>query len=167
MTHCGCSPPYSNGWRRNRRAWARARRLIERGFDALRERIGRLADAAIRARHAVLGAVLLVLIGSLGYFAGGHIGSEAMPDIEGDVLEARLLFPQGTPLARTQAVAAQVEAAMRQLDAELSPAQPGGAPLVEAIQTRFNQHPGARETGPQVATVMVDLLAAEARTAWG
>ena len=143
---------------------SRLRRGFERGFAALRERVGRVADAAIRARHAVLGLVLLVLIGSVGFVAGGHIGSEAMPSIDGDVLEARILMPQGTPLARTEAVAAQVEAAMRQLDAELSPQQPDAAPLVEAIQTRFNHNPSAQEAGPHVATVIVDLLAAERRT---
>ena len=143
---------------------SRLRRGFERGFAAFRERVGRVADAAIRARHAVLGLVLLVLIGSVGYVAGGHIGSEAMPSIDGDVLEARILMPQGTPLTRTQAVAAQVEAAMRQLDAELSPQQPEGAALVEAIQTRFNHNPSAQEAGPHVATVIVDLLEAERRT---
>ncbi|MCF7979858.1 MAG: efflux RND transporter permease subunit [Chromatiaceae bacterium] len=140
------------------------RQAFERGFASFRERVGRAADAAIRARYAVLGLVLLVLIGSVGFIAGGHIGSEAMPSIDGDVLEARILMPQGTPLARTEAVAAQVEAAMRQLDAELSPQQPDGAPLVEAIQTRFNHNPSAHEAGPHVATVIVDLLAAERRT---
>ncbi|MEA3642720.1 MAG: efflux RND transporter permease subunit [Lamprobacter sp.] len=139
-------------------------RGFERGFAGFRERVGRVADAAIRARHAVLGLVLLVLIGSVGFVAGGHIGSEAMPSIDGDVLEARILMPQGTPLTRTQAVAAQVEAAMRQLDAELSPQQPEGAALVEAIQTRFNHNPSAQEAGPHVATVIVDLLEAERRT---
>ncbi|MBK5929745.1 efflux RND transporter permease subunit [Halochromatium salexigens] len=143
---------------------SRLRRGFERGFAALRERVGRIADAAIRARYAVLGLELLVLIGSVGFVAGGHIGSEAMPSIDGDVLEARILMPQGTPLARTEAIAAQVEAAMRQLDAELSPQQPDGAVLVEAIQTRFNHNPSAREAGPHVATVIVDLLAAERRT---
>ncbi|MBK1620914.1 acriflavin resistance protein [Lamprobacter modestohalophilus] len=143
---------------------SRLRQAFERGFASFRERVGRAADAAIRARHAVLGLVLLVLIGSVGFVAGGHIGSEAMPSIDGDVLEARILMPQGTPLARTEAVAAQVEAAMRQLDAELSPQQPDAAPLVEAIQTRFNHNPSAQEAGPHVATVIVDLLAAEQRT---
>ncbi len=143
---------------------SRLRQAFERGFAGFRERVGRAADAAIRARHAVLGLVLLVLIGSVGFVAGGHIGSEAMPSIDGDVLEARILMPQGTPLARTEAVAAQVEAAMRQLDAELSPQQPDAAPLVEAIQTRFNHNPSAQEAGPHVATVIVDLLAAEQRT---
>ncbi|MGL6213064.1 efflux RND transporter permease subunit, partial [Billgrantia desiderata] len=37
------------------------------------------------------------------------------------------------------------------------------APLVEAVQVRFNHNPSARETGPHVATVIVDLLTAERR----
>lgn len=143
---------------------SRLRRGFEGGFAAFRERVGRVADAAIRARHAVLGLVLLVLLGSIGFVAGGHIGSEAMPSIDGDVLEARILMPQGTPLARTEAVAAQVEAAMQRLDRKLTPEQPDAAPLVEAIQTRFNHNPSAQEAGPHVATVIVDLLAAEQRT---
>ncbi|MGR2738794.1 efflux RND transporter permease subunit [Billgrantia sp. Q4P2] len=142
---------------------SRFRAAFERGFDTFRERVGRLADGAIRRRHAVLGAVLAVMLGSLGFMAGGHIGSEAMPDIDGDVLEARILMPQGTPLARTEAVAEHVEAAMRELDAHYSPEQPDGASLVEAIQVRFNHNASVGETGPHVATVMVDLLTAERR----
>ena len=126
--------------------------------------MGALADRAIVWRRAVLGLVLLVILGSAGFMAGGHLGSEAMPDIDGDVLEARILMPQGTPLARTNEVAAQVEAAMRRLDEHLTPQQPEGAPLVQAIQTRFNYNPSAREAGAHVATVMVDLLTAERRS---
>ncbi|MDI5987212.1 efflux RND transporter permease subunit [Halomonas sp. M4R5S39] len=142
---------------------SRLRAAFERGFAGFRERVGRAADAAIRFRHAVLGGVLAVLLGSVGFLAGGHIGSEAMPDIDGDVLEARILMPQGTPLHRTEAVAERVEAAMRRLDARFTPDQPGGASLVEAIQVRFNHNPSARESGAHVATVMVDLLTAERR----
>lgn len=142
---------------------SRFRMAFERGFEAFRERVGRTADAAIRFRHAVLGLLLVVLLGSVGFVAGGHIGSEAMPDIDGDVLEARILMPQGTPLARTEAVARQVEVAMRRLDQRLTPKQPGGAALVEAIQVRFNHNPSAREAGAHVATVIVDLLTAERR----
>ncbi|PWV76750.1 efflux RND transporter permease subunit [Halomonas sp. A11-A] len=112
---------------------------------------------------AVLGLVLAIILGSAGFMAGGHLGSEAMPDIEGDVLEARILMPQGTPLERTEAVAERIETAMRELDARLSPQQPGGAALVEAIQVRFNHNLSAREAGPHVATVIVDLLTAERR----
>jgi len=143
---------------------SRFRAAFERGFERFRERVGRAADAAIRWRHATLGLVVLIMLGSAGFIAGGHIGSEAMPDIDGDVLEARILMPQGTPLERTEAVAEQVEGAMRRLDARLGPDQPDQAELVEAVQVRFNHNPSARESGTHVATVMVDLLTAELRT---
>ncbi|MDR9439528.1 MAG: efflux RND transporter permease subunit [Halomonas sp.] len=143
---------------------SRLRIAFDRGFEHFREGVGRLADRAIRFRHAVLGAVLAVMLGSAGFMAGGHVGSEAMPAIDGDVLEARILMPQGTPLERTEAVAAQVEAAIRDLDARYSPEQPEGAALVEAIQVRFNHNLSAGEAGPHVATVSIDLLTAEQRT---
>lgn len=142
---------------------SRFREGFDRRFEAFREAVGRTADRTIRSRHAVLGGVLVVLLGSAGYLAGGHIGSEAMPDIDGDVLEARILMPQGTPLARTEAVARQVEAAIRRLDAQLDLEQPNREPLVQAVQVRFNHNPSAREVGPHVATVIVDLLTAERR----
>ncbi|SFD80666.1 Multidrug efflux pump subunit AcrB [Thiohalospira halophila DSM 15071] len=143
---------------------SRFRKAFERGFAAFREGVGRAADRAVRWRHAVLGLVAAVLLGSGGYLVGGHIGSEAMPAVEGDVLEARILLPQGTPLARTEAVAERVEAAAHRIDDRLTPEQPGGTRLVEAVQTRFNHNPSAGEAGPHVATVMLDLLTAERRT---
>jgi multidrug efflux pump subunit AcrB len=141
---------------------SRLRDAFERGFERFREQVGRLADLAIRLRYLVLGAMLAILVGSFGFLAGGHIGSEAMPDIDGDVLEARILMPQGTPLHRTEAVAKTVEAAIRRLDTRYASEQPGGV-LVDAIQVRFNHNPSAREAGPHVATVIVDLLTAEHR----
>jgi multidrug efflux pump subunit AcrB len=143
---------------------SRFRTAFDHGFERFREGVGRLADQAIRFRHAVLGAVLAVMLGSAGFMAGGHIGSEAMPAIDGDVLEADILMPQGTPFSRTQRVAKQVEAAVRELDARYTSEQPEGAPLVEAIQVRFNHNSSAGEAGTHVATVMVDLLTAERRS---
>ncbi len=142
---------------------SRFRTAFENGFVRFREWVGRGADGAIRWRYATLGLMLTVLLGSAGFVAGGHIGSEAMPAIDGDVLEARILMPQGTPLSRTEAVAEQVTAAMRRLDKRLTPQQPDEAPLVEAVQVRFNHNPSAREAGAHVATVIVDLLTAERR----
>jgi len=141
---------------------SRLRAAFERRFEVFREQVGRVADLAIRFRYAVLALALAILIGSFGFVVGDHIGSEAMPDIEGDVLEARILMSQGTPLHRTEVVAGQVEAAMRRLDARYAPQQPGGV-LLEALQVRFNHNLSAREAGPHVATVMVDLLTAERR----
>ncbi|MBD3657116.1 efflux RND transporter permease subunit [Marinobacter sp.] len=139
------------------------RARFNRRFEQFREQVGRSADGAIRYRYPVLAALLLLLFGSIGFMAGGHVKMEAMPEIDGDVLEARLLMPQGTPLARTEQVAGQVAAAMGRLNEQLSPQQPGQQPLVENLQIRFNHNPSANETGGHVATVMVDLLTAENR----
>ncbi len=143
---------------------SRFRAAFDAGFERFRERVGTTADAAIRARYLVLGLLLFVLFGSVGFIAGGHVGNEAMPDIDGDVLEARILMPQGTPLARTEAVAAQVESAMRRIDRRLTAEQPGQAALVRSTQVRFNHNASAREGGSHVATVVVDLLTAERRS---
>lgn len=142
---------------------ARLRVSFDRHFAGFREAVGRSTDAAIRWRYAVLASVLALMLGSFGYLAGGHIGNEAMPAIDGDVLEARILMPQGTPLARTQTVAFHVESAMRSLDQRLTPEQPKAQPLVRSTQVRFNYNPSAGEQGTHVATVMVDLLTAEQR----
>lgn len=137
---------------------------FDRRFEVFREAVGRNTDRAIRYRYAILGAVFTLILGTVGMLAGGHINREAMPAIDGDVLEARILMPQGTPLARTEAVASQVEKAMRVLDERLAPEQPKGEQLVKSTQVRFNHNPSAGEAGPHVATVMVDLLTAEKRT---
>lgn len=141
----------------------RWRQRVEAWFTMLQDALGQLADAFVRRRYLVLAGLLAVLLGSAGYFAGGHVKMEAMPAIDGDVLEARILLPQGTPLARTETVVGQVVAAMQQLDAELGPEQPGGGPLVRSIQVRYGYNASAQESGAHVATVMVDLLTAESR----
>ncbi|WP_421621466.1 efflux RND transporter permease subunit [Alkalilimnicola ehrlichii] len=143
---------------------SRLRQGFDRAFDRFREGVGSLADRAIRFRHGVLAGTLVILLASAGYLVGGHLGTEAMPDIDGDVLEARILMPQGTPLSRTEAVAKQVSEAMAELNERLTPEQPDGASLVRNLQVRFNHNPSAGEPGPHVATLSVDLLTAERRT---
>ncbi|MCK0164665.1 efflux RND transporter permease subunit [Marinobacter sp. S6332] len=143
---------------------SRFRTAFDRHFGMFQERVGRLADTAVSWRYAVLGGVLFILLGTAGFMRGGHVSTEAMPDLDGDTLEARLLLPQGTPLERTELAAVQVADAMWHLNDALTPEQPAASALVNAIQVRFNHNPSAQETGAHVATVMVDLLSAEVRT---
>ena len=141
--------------------------LFRRGFDAvfdgLREGMGRVADLAIKARYLTTGLAIAGLILTVGALASGVVKREAFPDIDGDVIEARIMMAQGTPLARTQAAVAQVEAALTEVNAALSPAQPDGQELVIRRITRFNRNISVGETGAHVATVSVDLLGAETR----
>jgi len=138
-------------------------------FDAAFRRIqenlvGRIADLAVRHRYVFAGLMLFAAIATVGYVAGGHLKFQAFPDIDGDVVEARILMPQGTPLHRTETVVARIVDAMERVDEALSPQQPGARKLLESVQVRFGENAGARESGPHVATVVVDLLDAEARS---
>jgi multidrug efflux pump subunit AcrB len=134
---------------------------FDAGFEVVREVIGKIADAAIKFRYGVLAALIIILLGSVGYFAGGNIKMEAMPDMEGDVIEARILMPQGTPLARTEEAVTQVVDALMRINDSLE--QPDGQDLVQAVQVRYNENYSAGESGPHVATIGVDLLTAELR----
>src|SRR5690554_3290014 len=150
--------------KRREKAPSRFRSAFDNGFENVREKVGQLADRAIRFRYGVLAAMLLTLLGSVGLMAGGHVRMEAMPEIDGDVLEARVLMPQGTPLHQTRAITERITSAMLRLNEEYTPDQPDQQALVQNIQTRFNQHASAGEKGAHVATVMADLLTAELRT---
>lgn len=141
-----------------------ARARFERGFSRLRDRgLGRLVDGAIAWRYVVAGTMLAALIVTVALLRGGYVQREALPDIDGDVLEARILMPQGTPLARTDEVTERVVAALEEVNTRLTPDQPKGAALVQAVQVVFGQNATAGESGPHVATVSADLLGAERR----
>ncbi|HEY9040121.1 MAG TPA: efflux RND transporter permease subunit [Roseovarius sp.] len=144
---------------------SRFRAGFDRRFERFRERrVGGMADLAIRRRYLVSGATLATLIVTVGLMGGGYLKREAIPAIDGDVLEARILMPQGTPLRRTDAVANRVIDALTRVNAAFAPDQPDGAALVKTVQLRFNQNATAGESGPHVATITADLLGAEIRS---
>ena len=125
--------------------------------------LGRAIDAVIHWRYLFLGLVLALFMASLGMLAGGHLKRIAFPDIDGDSFEARLLLPQGTPLWRTEAVVAQISAALQRVDDHYTPLQPGQQHLIEDVTIRYNQNLDAAEKGSHVATISVDILGSEAR----
>ena len=71
-----------------------------------------------------------LIISAIALAAGGQLKFVGFPSTDGDIIEARLLLPQGTPLARTEQAVAQIRRALEQVDAEFSPRQPDGEPLV-------------------------------------
>lgn len=158
-------PHHLKGGLGNRsKAPSRFRAAFDRRFEQLRDRgVGRLADFAIARRYLVVGLAIGAFVLTVGALGGGVVKREAMPEIDGDVLEARILLPQGTPLARTEAAVAQVEAALARVNERLAPEQPDGLPLVRRTITRFNRNMSAGGSGPHLATVSADLLGAETR----
>lgn len=142
------------------------RKRVESGMDFLRDRIlGRAVDFTVRWRYLTLGLTLLLFFASLSLVAGGIVKAQAFPDMDGDVLEARLLLPQGTPLAETEQAVNHILSALNKVNAEFKPLQPKRIDLVRHTSVEFGIHRGLGERGPQAATVRADLLPAEKRNA--
>lgn len=143
----------------------RVQRVFEAGFTGLRERvIGPLVDWAVTWRYLALGLILGLLLLCVSLIAGGVLKFMAFPDLDGDVIQARILLPQGTPLAQTQKVIDKVLVGLEQVNEDLTPEQPEQQPLVRHVLLQYATHSDAHETGPHLATLSVDLLSTEIRT---
>ena len=141
---------------------------IRRRFDALIEWLrhnlaGTVVAALLRRRYLVFSTVLALFILSVGMLASGRIKVQGFPDLEGDVVLARLLMPQGTPLARTERTVAHILAALDRTNDVFAPDQPEGRDLVSNAYVQFSHNTEAFESGAHVATITVDLLSAEER----
>ena len=150
----------------SRRAPSRFRRSFERGFDHLRDNgFGAWLDRAVDHRYLTLGIVIMLLIFAVAMPVGGKLKLVGFPDLDGDVVEARVLLPQGTPLVRTEQVVTRLTAALNRVNERFKPRQPDGRDLVRNHMVIYGQNPDAFETGPHVARVVADLLSAEVRDA--
>lgn len=149
---------------RERQQPGRVRRAIEGGFAFARDRmLVPTARFAVSWRYATLGLVVSLFLLAIGLVVSGVVKFQAFPDIDGDVIQARVLLPQGTPLERTEQVVTRIADAAADLNAELAPLQPDGQDLIQATTVLFNVNADAGEVGPHVATVSLDLLNAETR----
>ena len=83
-----------------KQAPSRFRQGFDHAFDRLRDRFfSPLLDRAVDYRYFTLGLIIMLLMFAVAIPAGGKLKFVGFPDIEGDVVEARILLPQGTPLA--------------------------------------------------------------------
>ncbi|OQY50429.1 MAG: acriflavin resistance protein, partial [Desulfobacteraceae bacterium 4572_89] len=107
------------------------RRKVDAGLNWLKEKLfGWIVDRAVNFRYLFMGLIIFAFIASISMIAGGYLKIRAFPEIEGDVLQARILFPQGTPLERTEFYVDKFVKAAQEMDAALSPLQPDKADLV-------------------------------------
>ena len=72
---------------------------------------------------------------------------------------------QGTPFHKTQAVVADLQRSLQQLNDEFKPRQPDQQDLVKNVIIKYGENADAHESGPHLATVSIDLLSAEIRDA--
>jgi len=137
------------------------RKKFELWFEGFRERTYQRVIKLIEYRYAFSGAVIALFFLSVSMLATGILKFSAFPNIEGDIVQARLLMPSGTPLSQTEAVVQKLNQALIKTQDSLEENE--SESLVKAITVSYNQNADAFENGPHLATITVDLLTAEQR----
>lgn len=140
------------------------RARFEKGFDHFRDHLfGPLLQRAIDYRYLTLGIVIMLMLLAVAIPIGGKLKFVGFPSTEGDIIEARLLLPQGTPLALTESLIGRIQQAAKKVNENYAPFQPDKRNLVNNITVIYGQNPDAFESGPHVARVIIDLLDTEIR----
>jgi len=139
-------------------AWFDAR------FERLRDGVfGPMVDKVTRRPYLSLGVLIALVLISLATIPAGLLKYRAFPNLESDIIQSRILLPQGTPIETTDEVVARVVGALEELDDEYSARQSGGRRMVKNVTVLYDVNVDAFESGPHLATVSADLLPAEAR----
>ncbi|WP_444905405.1 efflux RND transporter permease subunit [Microbulbifer sp. SSSA008] len=139
-------------------AWKQA---FAKRFDGWRENMGRAADWAVKYRYAFVGGVFGLFLVTISLMTSGIVKFQGFPTLEGDLLQARILMPQGTSLVDMEKLVDKQLKTLDQVASEFSENE--RAPLVNHTSVTFGVNGDAFESGPHVATINVDLLAAEGR----
>ncbi len=137
------------------------RQTFDAGFERLRAGVGEFADLAIAWRYLTVGVAIGMFVVTVSLFPAGLIKFKAFPDLEGNVLEARIIMPQGTPFDQTEAVVAQLLASLSEAERKLPPEDEGE--LIRHIQVFYSNNADAGEVGAHLATISLDLLDSETR----
>jgi multidrug efflux pump subunit AcrB len=142
----------------------RFRSKFEQGFAGMRDRF--FLPVVARVTHnpqLALGIMIALVLISYATIPAGILKYRAFPELESDIIQARVILPQGTPLSRTEEVVDRLVATICTVDEEFTRRQPQGQALLQNVSVLFNTNADAYESGPHIATVSADLLPAGIR----
>jgi len=137
------------------------REQLEVLFERSRQGVARMTGLAMQFRYLTVGVAIAMLVFSVGLIATGTVKFKAFPEMEGNSIEARILLPQGTPLAETERVVDILLDALEQANKSLSKNE--SEELVKNIQLSYGVHGDVPENGTHLATLSIDLLNTEKR----
>ncbi|MDP0561066.1 MAG: efflux RND transporter permease subunit [Candidatus Endonucleobacter sp. (ex Gigantidas childressi)] len=129
---------------------------FEKKFDTLTKKVSEIVEILIQYRYAFLGGIIAVFLISISMLASGVLKFSAFPNIEGDMIQARILMPAGTPLKQTEAVVDKLLESLEQASDTFQGNEK--QKLIKAIIVSYNENEDAYESGPHLATIKVDLL---------
>ncbi|MDQ7048110.1 MAG: efflux RND transporter permease subunit [Enterobacterales bacterium] len=134
---------------------------FEEKFEKFRQAFHSLVVKLIRYRYAFIGSVIFVFLFSASIFISGILKFSAFPNIEGDILQARILMPAGTSLKQTEKMTKKILSALTKTESKYQ--QLESDKLIKAITINYSENLDAFDVGPHLATISVDLLTAESR----
>jgi HAE1 family hydrophobic/amphiphilic exporter-1 len=106
----------------------RVQQWVDNGVNWLRDRaVVPMATWAVKWRYLTFGCAIGALMLAVAAVVGGLVKFSPFPDLDGNVMEARIMLPQGTPLKRTEDVVARIDAALERVNQQLKGDQPGGS----------------------------------------
>ncbi|MEZ9851547.1 efflux RND transporter permease subunit [Vibrio breoganii] len=133
-------------------------------FEKMRDKVFvPLSVKAMKAPYLTLGILMMIVMVSTASLSAGLLKFKAMPSLESDVLQARILLPQGSVLSQTETIVAKVSDALDKLNKAYAEKYPDSEPLVQNKTIMYNTNVDANESGPHMATVSADLLPAQFR----
>jgi multidrug efflux pump subunit AcrB len=107
---------------KERKASGWFRRNFDNGFDFFKERIfGWLADLTYKWRYATVAVALSLGILGGALIPAGKLGFEFFPSVEGETVNVSAIFQPGVPQEEMYGLVEQVEAAIKKVEAELTP----------------------------------------------
>ena len=137
------------------------RQNFEAKFQEYRHKTFLFVEKLVAYRYAFIGGVFALFCLSVSMLASGILKFSAFPNIEGDMVQARILMPAGTPLKQTEKVVSQVVEALNETSQKFQESE--SQTLLKATTISFNENADAFEKGPHLATITIDLLTAEIR----
>ena len=148
----------------------RMQRRIADSLDVFIEKIYQPAlGFCLRWRYVTAAAFIALLILTLATVATGHIRFKFFPEVEGDILSAKVELAQGVPFAETEKVVQRIEAAALELSKKFQTND--GDDIVKHVLSNAGTQPfqtGIGSGGPPRAThigeVTLELAAAADRS---
>ena len=140
-------------------AWRRLQQRIAAGIERFaQDTFGPALDRVIESRYTALVLGFSVMLVAMGLVLSDRIEVQFMPQVEGDIIVARVEMPEGVEVEQTARAARQIEEAALQLKAELDAAYPDQPSLIEHVFTSVGQSLGGRfRAAPQSHTAELVL----------
>ncbi len=122
---------------------------------------------SLRNRYLTVALAAAGVMVSIGLVTGGRLGFVLFPKIDGDYVFGKVIFPQGTPAATTEAALEKIEESMWRVEEKLKPRLEEGEQLVRHMVTSLGdisrQASEEGVTGAHAGQVYVELLTTERR----